>query len=248
MTKPTQLEAIAWPEDKIVVIDTETTGLDPEKDEVLSLAITDINGNNLFYELIKPQKRKRWPKATEVHGIKWVDVKDKEDLFNYEDILTPLFSPDNLIVGYNVWFDIEMLRASGATIRATNTFDVMEEYSSVYGKWSEWKQDRLYAKLTTCAKHYGYKFIAHNALEDAKATAFCFKKLKQDEKYIKQIKEQERKRQEKIVEEKRKEEEHRRAVEAANKKANTITNGCVAILGILFGVVLFSFARCAFGI
>lgn len=248
MVKSTQIEALSWPKDKIVVIDTETTGLDPNKDEILSLAVTDVNGNKLFYELIKPQNRKRWPKATEIHGIKWSDVKDKEEIFFYEDKLTPLFSSENLIVGYNVWFDIEMLRSSGAKIPATNTFDVMEEYSSVHGKWSEWKQDRLYAKLSSCASHYGYKFNAHNALEDAKATAYCFRKLIQDKDYISSINEREEKRLEEIKLKEAKEKEMKLAVEAANKQKKRINTGCFMVLCFILGMILFSFGSCVIGL
>ena len=64
-------------------IDTETTGLEPGKDEILQVSVVDGNGNILFDSLVKPTHRKRWPKAAEINGITPDMVKDKP---NIEDI------------------------------------------------------------------------------------------------------------------------------------------------------------------
>lgn len=158
-----------------VVIDTETTGLDPEKDEVLSLAVVDEDGKELFYHYIKPGTRKRWPKATEINGITWKDVKDEKELWEYRDELNAIFAKYNLLVGYNLEFDLEMLEASGYKVPIARTFDLMHAYSDAYGRWSEKHGDYTWVKLTQCAKHYKYKFEAHDALNDAMATAYCYK-------------------------------------------------------------------------
>ena len=50
-------------------IDTETTGLEPGKDEILQVSVVNGNGDVLFDSLVKPTHRKRWPKAAEVNGI-----------------------------------------------------------------------------------------------------------------------------------------------------------------------------------
>lgn len=172
---------------KVIVVDTETTGLDESKDEVLSLSIVDGNGAVLFDHLIKPAHRKRWPNATEIHEIKWADVKNEKTLLEYEEELSDIFCSAALIVGYNVEFDLKMLRASGAIIPCSvETFDVMEQYAEVHGKWSEWQGKKAFVKLTECAKHYGYAFQAHSSLEDAKATAHCFRALMDDAEYSKQ--------------------------------------------------------------
>lgn len=172
------------PKDKILFLDTETTGLSDEKDEILSLSIIDGNGTILFDHLIKPQRRKRWPEASEIHGIKWKDVKNEKTLLDYEEELAPLFDGTHIIIGYNIQFDLNMLYASGAIVKMSGLFDVMKEYSEVHGTWSEWRSERKWMKLTQCARHYGYKFEAHSSLEDTKATAFCFWKLSQDEEYL----------------------------------------------------------------
>lgn len=170
---------------KVIVIDTETTGLDESKDEVLSLSIVDGNGAVLFDHLIKPARRKRWPNATEIHGIRWADVKNEKTLLEYEEEISAIFCRAALIVGYNVDFDLKMLRASGAIVpRNIETFDVMAQYAEVHGKWSEWQGKKAFVKLAECAKHYGYTFQAHISLEDAKATAHCFRSILQDPDYL----------------------------------------------------------------
>ena len=97
------------PTDGVIVIDTETTGLDPGKDEVLSLAICDLEGNTLFYHLIRPVHRKTWKSASEINGIYWKDVKNEKPLCEYESELMDIWNNARYIVGYNVEFDLDML-------------------------------------------------------------------------------------------------------------------------------------------
>lgn len=160
----------------VIVIDTETTGLDPEKDEVLSLSIVDGNGNVMFDDLIRPLHRKRWPKATEINGITWPDVKEKPSLSERVDEIRDIVGKSRLVVGYNISFDISMLAVSGLMLDVPAEFDVMKEYSRTrpYGK---------YAKLVECAAAYDYKFTAHDSTSDALATLHCFKSLLDDDKY-----------------------------------------------------------------
>lgn len=163
--------------EKIAVIDTETTGLGEENNEVLSLSIVGYNGEVLFNHLIKPQKRVRWPNAQEIHGISPADVKNEKTLIEYEGELQKFFDGSYLIVGYNVGFDIKMLKASGLNIRGIKTFDVMKEAE----KLNEYKTN-----LSECARMFGYgNFEAHGSLADTKATAYCFKYLMENDRYMK---------------------------------------------------------------
>ena len=168
------------PVDGVVVIDTETTGLEPGKDEVLSIAIVDLDGNELFCSLIRPLERKRWPKATETHGITWKDVKDKPTIYDVGNEVSDILENASLIVGYNVNFDMDMLTENGLPNVNTNRYDLMEEFAQAYGKWSDRKCGYLWCKLEQCARHFGYEFTAHNALEDAKATAYCYKMFRDE--------------------------------------------------------------------
>ena len=168
---------------RTVSIDTETTGLNKNSDEILSIALVDGSGRELFYSLVKPTKRKRWPDATKIHGITWNDVKDAPELLDLYGEIAPIINGADLVIGYNLEYDLGMIAAAGASLNPRATFDVMKEYSSIYGTWNEWRGHRQWMKLVDCAEHYGYEFSAHNALEDAKATAYCFNQLMNDENY-----------------------------------------------------------------
>ena len=159
-----------------IVIDTETTGLDDD-DEVLSIAVVDQDGNKLFYELVRPTHHTEWPGAEIIHGITWNDVEDKNPLTYYEDELRELIDKAPLVVGYNLEYDLEKLASSGILFRPRAEYDLMREYAKVFGEWADWKNDRLWVKLVDVANRYHYSYHAHNALEDAKATAYCYRKF-----------------------------------------------------------------------
>lgn len=231
------------PVEGVVVIDTETTGLEPGKDEVLQIAIVDLDGNELFYSLIRPLERKRWPKATEVHGITWKDVKDKPTIYDVGNEVSEILENASLIVGYNVDFDMDMLMENGLPSVSTDRYDLMEEYAQAYGKWSDRKCGYLWCKLEQCAGHFKYEFSAHNALEDAKATAHCYRMFR--EECAKMIPEAERREQEqRRQEEQRKKEaaERRAADEAAaestRRKKFIIKAICVVVSLISVAVFL----------
>lgn len=46
-----------------LIFDTETTGLDPMRDEILQLSIIDENENVLFNDYLKPLHKAKWPDA-----------------------------------------------------------------------------------------------------------------------------------------------------------------------------------------
>lgn len=165
---------LAIPHDKVLCIDVETTGLDPEKDEILQLAMVDGDGNELFSSLVHPPTRKRWPKAQEVHGITWKMVKDMPTLEEHADTISGIIDNAELIVGYNIDFDQSMLKAAGFGFGIRRIYDVMDDYAQVWGRWSDRKDDYLWVKLPVAARRFGISIDAHDAASDAKATARLF--------------------------------------------------------------------------
>lgn len=164
---------------KIICLDTETTGLDRKNDEILQLSIIDGDGHVLFDNLIKPSHRRSWSKAQAVHGISPSDVSNCNTLFYYKSEIESILLSADIIVGYNIMnFDLPMLFNNGIKNEVKDgsvICDVMQEYAFVNGEWNDYTCDWRFKKLIDCAEHYKYPGKHwHNALDDAKATLFCF--------------------------------------------------------------------------
>lgn len=170
---------------RTIVIDTETTGLDCNTDEILQLSIIDERGNTLFNGYFKPIKAVKWKAAESVNGITPQMVADCKDIYHYfSEIQSILYNADT-IIGYNTEFDLNFLVNCGFELyEDVETVDVMREFAPIYGEWSEERQDYKWQKLTTCASFYNYDWskaaAAHNALGDCLATLFCYNKMKSE--------------------------------------------------------------------
>ena len=168
----------------VLIFDTETTGLNvggSRRDEILSLAVMNLDGDVLFYDLLKPSERKKWPKAESINGISPSMVKDKQTIIERRSEIEPIFKSAKLYVAYNADFDLGFLRASGLDIPDRQTFDVMKEFAKMHGAWDGAHDEWSWCKLEDCAAFYGYRnFEAHDALNDVKATAHCFNSILDD--------------------------------------------------------------------
>lgn len=166
---------------QIIVFDTETTGIGAGNNEILQLSIIDGLGNVLFDDIIKPERRKRWNKAQEIHGISPDDVKDKQTLIERREEIEPIFKHAKLYVGYNVEFDLSFLHASGLSIPNRQKFDVMVEFAKIHGEYDEYHNDYRPCKLVDCAAYYDLMdFDAHDSMADVRATLHCFNGILDD--------------------------------------------------------------------
>lgn len=163
---------------KWICIDCETTGINPEIDEILSLSIVNQDGVVLFDEMVKPLKTTYFPRATAINGISYHDVKMKPYIREFREKLISIFMEYTNIVGYNVNFDLEFIWKIFNCRLNPNIYDVMIMYSN-YKKVITAKGDYKWFKLEECASDLGYVSNSyHNSLEDVKATIYCFNKLK----------------------------------------------------------------------
>lgn len=177
----------AIPKEKIIVFDTETTGFYANgDDDILQLSIVDGNGKALFNEYFKPKSKEAWPEAEAVNGISPNMVKDAPYIESKADQLRKIFENADLVVAYNLPFDENFINKNGIFIRDDQlTFDVMREFAPVAGEWNDYYGNWKWQKLVNCTEHYGFDFKAHDSLEDAKATAYCFNRMLEDPAYNK---------------------------------------------------------------
>lgn len=159
------------------VFDTETTGLDPARDEIVSIgAVRILNGRllrqELFDQLVDPG-RPIPHVATSVHGISTAMVQGQPSIFQ---VLPRFFrfGEETVLVGHNVAFDLRL-------------FQVKEEYTGVHFAQpildtlllSEVIQpDEENHELEAIAARLGVNVLGrHTALGDALVTAEVFLRM-----------------------------------------------------------------------
>ena len=160
--------------DRVVCLDVETTGLDPRSDEVLQVALVRGDGEVLLSRYVRPEHHSSWPLAQRTHGISPSMVEGCPSLASLKPEIEEAFEDVDLIVGYNVAFDLLFLRAADISIGKAPVFDVMREFAPVAGRWDADSHRYAWVSLAYCARYYGVSLLAHDALGDARATLACF--------------------------------------------------------------------------
>ena len=100
------------PDDRVVCLDTETTGLDPRRDQLLSIAALPIAGDRVLtsealHLTVRPEGGPR-PASIPVHGLRALDVA--EGLAPEEAVDRLLrFVGARPLVGYYLAFDLALL-------------------------------------------------------------------------------------------------------------------------------------------
>ena len=166
----------------LLFIDTETTGVE-QTDRICSLAL--LEEDKAHYELINEQK-KIPSEASAIHHITKEMLKDKPRLLESKIAATlqKYNSDAHTLVGHNIMFDVDMLRASGVnwrggvidTMRVTkHLIPECEQFSLQFLRY----ELRLYKEESALLAKYGIKdaLVAHHALSDALVTQLLFEYL-----------------------------------------------------------------------
>lgn len=162
-----------------VVFDTETTGLDPERDEIVQLAaVRLVNGRRVereVFETLVDPARAIPPGSTDVHGITEAMVRGAP-LIAEAGARFHHFARGAVLVAHNAPFDLAFLRRHEATIGAGFDHPVLDTVllsAVIFGTLEEHSLDALAARLGITIPEEA----RHTALGDTIATAEAFLKL-----------------------------------------------------------------------
>ena len=168
-------------ENKYIVLDTETTGLNAAEDEILQVSIIDNEGAVLFDSYIKPTQHTEWAEAERIHHITPEMVADAPTIAEVMPEINDILNRYDKIVGYNLKFDKAFLENNGAEFLSTEYADVMKMFAPIYGEWNDQRGSYKWQKLTIAADYYGYDWSehkeAHNSLGDCYATLHVYKEI-----------------------------------------------------------------------
>lgn len=160
-----------------VVIDIETTGLIPGKDDIISIGAIKLNNNgklDTFYKLINIEK-KIPDKIYKQTGISSQLLKDKGTTLNLVLKELEKFISNKIIVGYNLAFDISFLEAANRKINRPNFQNTTKDLLPVVKKYKKFLDDY---QLNTVLHEYDIiNLKSHNSKFDAESTWYLAKKL-----------------------------------------------------------------------
>lgn len=168
-----------------IIIDTETTGLDPFMDEILELAAIDADtGDVLINRRYGTIARSEWAGAERINHISPADVAGLPPLGACKEDIEIINSAD-LIIGWNVDFDIRMIEAAGIKVKPRR-FDLMAADANVLGEITPDRRSGKYRKLADAAAWWGFDpqmaeqryHVAeyHGALFDCAATREIYRR------------------------------------------------------------------------
>lgn len=172
----------------IYVLDTETTGLNPDVHEIIELSATRINDDSIKTLKIRPEN---WDSieldALRVNGHNYNELKNymprEKAIVEFEDwMMEDGFSPDEkILVGQNPTFDLRFLENLWKKCNAYNSFPFgkrpllidTRQLALIIDLCTGEKTE--FYNLSTLLKKYGLKNAkAHTAEADAIATKELF--------------------------------------------------------------------------
>lgn len=172
-----------------VVVDTELTGLSPQKDSIVSLGAVKMIGSkidvgNYYYRVVEPKTRLTGQSVV-IHSITPTEAAQCPGI----QVLLPEFlgfCGESVVVGHFLSIDLkfinrEMENLYGAPLK-NRVLDTLKVYQWIKRKEEQFCAyhcgDAEDASLTALAKKYGVPVSgAHNALSDAFMTAQLFQRF-----------------------------------------------------------------------
>lgn len=182
--KDLTLTELLSPEDTIIILDTETTGLDHKTEKLIEIAAAKMHKGEIvetFTSLVNPQKHIRHSSFL-IHNISQEMV---EDAPNIEDVMPQFleFVGEHSYVAHNAIFDYSFINEATKALYGkrflNNRIDTFEMYRSVF-------PDDLSHGLSSLLKRFGHDpHVLHRALDDALNLAKVYPRLRElyEQKY-----------------------------------------------------------------
>jgi len=166
-----------------VVFDTETTGLNPKKDEILSIGAVKIKDNKILtsqtFEVFIKNSCEISSKSIEIHRIRPIDLEDAKTTDTaIREFLN--FIGSRPLIGYYLEFDVNMINKYIKPMLGVTLPNEKIEVSEIYfdKTIALIPQGNIDLRFDTIMKNCGVPDMgAHNAVNDAIMTAMIFLKL-----------------------------------------------------------------------
>ena len=190
-----QCEVLLWARDifsrfnpnNVLILDTETTGLNVKQDEIVQIGIINSAGEVLLDTLVNAPRASRMLEksdsgicAQDIHGIQMSDVQAAPSV---EAVFTEMFQLINsasVLLIYNWDYDWTMItnmaQRYGIEMPALpKSYCLMEQYAIWFDEWSDYRESYKWQKLPNGD---------HSAIGDCKAALDVFKEIARCPNYV----------------------------------------------------------------
>ena len=172
---------------KLLIVDLETTGLDPKRDSIVQAAACVLSRKALleeaFFSTLVAPASPMDPSAQKVHGLTNDDLRNAPSLTSAIDQLEGLVDPRHVVLcGHNVSFDASFLRAAYDRLGRPYPYDyhMVDLWSVAFFIFSTDGIKPPDYRLDTLAGLYGIRRDKrHDALQDVRVTATILRYLYQ---------------------------------------------------------------------
>lgn len=169
--------------DEYIVFDTETTGLDPKNDEILSIGAVKVKDNKILtsqtFEVFLQNSCEISSQSIEIHRIRPIDLQNATiPEFGIKDFLK--FIGPRPLIGYYLEFDVNMINKYIEPMLGIKLPNEMIEVSEIYfdQKISLIPQGNIDLRFDVILKDCDLPNMGvHNAVNDAIMTAMIYLKL-----------------------------------------------------------------------
>ena len=153
----------------VIVFDVETTGTDPQRDQVIELCVQyglEVGAPSHTWR-IRPEVSIK-PGAFKVHGITARDLAVCASFGAYADEFRGIFDAAQVLVGYHLAFDIGMLQAEYARLGLA-PLELADK--TIVDAYRVWKEHEPRSLQNAHQRFVGDSFEkAHSATADVAAT------------------------------------------------------------------------------
>ncbi len=173
----------------LVAMDFETTGLNPSKDDIVSVGLIPFDAHRIYcrdsqHWLIKPQKPLTEDSVV-IHGIRHTDLATAPDLEAIIEEILSCLEGKTVVVHYRTiereFFNQALINRIGEGVLFP-LIDTMDLEAKIYSHYYEGFLKRTFSprrrvslRLAACRERYGLPaYTPHHALIDALATAELF--------------------------------------------------------------------------
>ena len=171
------LEGSKLPREGVLAVAVRSTGYDVAADEVVELAIVDLQGHELFCRRVHPQNVEEWPAGDASGDISPADVADAPELYQFEEEISQLVENASIVVAAHVPFAEAMIEQSWVTLPSHESFDLVERFLASHSSQDRPGQPAVAASLPGIAEYYGLACEDASLVDVARTVARCYEAL-----------------------------------------------------------------------